>query len=212
MTALFNSNLVTIQQRWPTLAVKLAEIRDTNKLTIIPLSAQCQTLLVNERQLTSAYDRIKEAKVQCESIPLNAKQAFVYGTALGDIQHQLLQRPELESLHVCILNHNIFAAALSYQPQVWLQDPRVTLHDYSALTEVYSPFVVSPPELELASPEAAKLRDRVLLELDHDYVISMHSNTNDKVMQAINSNYEIISQDPSIEVLGQPGKEKKHFS
>nr|WP_238486383.1 6-hydroxymethylpterin diphosphokinase MptE-like protein [Motilimonas eburnea] len=201
---MFNSNLSTVSRRWPDLAKKIVAQGNCTELTVAPLNAQCQTLLVNERQLTSAYDRIKEARVQCEAVPSTAKQAFVYGTALGDIQHELLKRSQLETLHVCILNYAIFATSLAHQTHAWLADPRVTLHDWNSLTDVYMPFVASPPELELAQTEAVKLRDRLLLELDHDYVISMHSQNNEKVMKAIAANRDIVAQDQGIETLAYP--------
>nr|WP_251080839.1 6-hydroxymethylpterin diphosphokinase MptE-like protein [Motilimonas cestriensis] len=197
----FNRNLHFIKQRWPEIARNIEQAQPYQTLTATLLKAKADTLIINNIQLTGAYDRKHEAQVQCEELPDDAKHVFLYGPALGDIQTHLLQRDTLLQLHVCVLNYAVFSVVLSYFDQPWLSDPRVILHDMNSLKDVYSPFVVAPAELQLAANEAIKLRDRLWLELDHEFVQQKHLGNFDAINCQVLANSAVISKDHDVASL-----------
>lgn len=137
-----------------------------------------QTVLVEGIQLTSAVDRDKEARLQAETIPAGAREAWLYGPALGDLVRVLLERPELERLHVVVMNRKLSTAVgmpflldpvhelvvLSRWP-----DPRVVMHQPGELEYVCGPWVVSPAELLFAEAAALPLRDRLQALINEPY-------------------------------------------
>ncbi len=89
----------------------------------------------------------------------------VYGTGLGDLQVELLERFGLERLYVHILNGAVFALVLQLlDQQQWLSDPRVVLMYAGDLAEIQLPFFALPSELVQADDFNAKIRDRLISE------------------------------------------------
>ncbi|ROQ22601.1 uncharacterized protein DUF115 [Gallaecimonas pentaromativorans] len=167
MSEFLDANLLVITQRWPELMASL------NQVSSIPLDAAQlvegldSTLMVNGVQLTSRHARITEAKTQAASLPETAATVHLYGTALGDIQQVLLARSNLQQLQVHILNEAIFLLVLQLLDQRhWLSDPRVSLQLAANSPDIQLPFLVSPAELVLVSDTNAKIRDRLVSELD----------------------------------------------
>ena len=102
------NNLKVIEQRWPDMRKKF-DVVDLNTLSI---EVESNTLIVNGVQLTSNYDRIAEAEMQAQLIPMDSKVASVYGVGLGDLCQVLLARTKLEKLHVHIFNTGLFLHVL----------------------------------------------------------------------------------------------------
>lgn len=164
MSEFFEHNVDVIQQRWPALAVRLL-VEDTSQLQADLVEGLGSTLSINGIQLTSRHDRSREAVLQADSVPLDSPVAHVYGTGLGDLQMELLQRAGLERLYVHILNGAVFALVLQLlDQQPWLSDPRVELLYAGDLGEIQLPFFALPSELVLADDFNAKIRDRLISE------------------------------------------------
>jgi hypothetical protein len=198
-------NLAVINQRWP----KVFQQLNTVDLDNISVNEEANTLVINNIQLTSNYDRIAEAKLQLTRIPLHSKKAFIYGPALGDTATLLLQRESLEKLHVSILNSAVFIHSLNViDQQIWLNDNRTQLHLIETLDDVYSPFCANPAELILAQDSCAQLRDRVALELNHDYIQQKHANDKYTLQTPILKNIDFIKKDADISELPKPNTER----
>lgn len=164
MSEFFEHNVDVIQQRWPALAVRLL-VEDTSLLQADLVEGLGSTLSINGIQLTSRHDRSREAVLQADSLRLDSPVAHVYGTGLGDLQMELLQRAGLEHLYVHILNGAVFALVLQLlDQQPWLSDPRVELLYAGDLGEIQLPFFALPSELVLADDFSAKIRDRLISE------------------------------------------------
>lgn len=187
-------NLKIIQARWPHLVERLQQ--DSEQYSVHIQQGQDTTLLVNDIQLTGAYDRQAEACLLANQIPENIKQVVLYGPALGDVQRQLLARGALEKLLIQILNPSVFRYVLqSFDQSDWLADPRVELFYDPKQQQVYSPFIAQTGELLLASDKMATLRDRIALELNHDYLMHEHQADDPKVKQRFRENQSFIEQD-----------------
>ena len=192
------NNLKVIEQRWPDMRKKF-DVVDLNTLSI---EVESNTLIVNGVQLTSNYDRIAEAEMQAQLIPMDSKVASVYGVGLGDLCQVLLARTKLEKLHVHILNTGLFLHVLNaIDHTCWLTDERVMLVSASEMNEVNLPFAAVPAELELADNSSAQLRDRVVLELDNEFISRLHRDDHILFKASINSNMAFIQQDASIDEL-----------
>lgn len=167
-------NREILQARWPAIweQVATAPLPPTHRPTNTPEP----TLVVEGLHLASGYDRCAEAALQARLIPVDASEAWVYGVGLGDLPTELLKRRTLQRLHAVILNPAVFRAMLDHIDHTpWLADPRVVLHDGAALPEVQRPFAAVPPCLRLASPEAARLRDLIALELATPFLRKRHA-------------------------------------
>ncbi len=198
MPEVLPNNLAIIEQRWPTIFQKLM----TANLTSLQVQVEQNTLLINNIQLTSNFDRVAEAKIQTQRIPQDSAKAFVYGTGLGDVQALLLQRKSLKSLVVCLLNIDLFLHELNAIDQTdWLKDPRVTLTFAEQLKEVFEPFIALPAELMFADEGSAQLRDRLMLELDQTFIAKSHAHDNQEVIEQININIELIEKDNDVAEL-----------
>jgi hypothetical protein len=164
MSEFFERNVDVIQQRWPALAVRLL-VEDTSLLQADLVEGLGSTLSINGIQLTSRHDRTREARVQADSLPVDSAVLHVYGTGLGDLQVELLERASLQRLYVHILNGAVFALVLQLLEQhQWLSDPRVELLYAGDLAEIQLPFFALPSELVLADDFNAKIRDRLISE------------------------------------------------
>lgn len=195
MSDILKNNLLVIERRWP----EIRKLIESAKLDSFNVEVEQNTLVINNIQLTSSYDRQAEAKLQCEEIPQSSHIAYVYGVGLGDVPLCLLEREQIKSIIICILNIDIFLHILNvYDHTIWLKDPRVKL-DYSAnIKDVYKPFIGLPTELRFSDDSSAKLRDRVALELDDGYLATRHSFDNVRAKQEIENNLLAIEQDASV--------------
>lgn len=164
MSEFFERNAEVIQRRWPLLSARLL-VEDASLLQADLVEGLGSTLSVNGIQLTSRHDRTREARLQADSLPIDSPVVHVYGTGLGDLQMELLQRVGLERLYVHILNGAVFALVLQLlDQQQWLRDLRVELLYAGDLTEIQLPFFALPSELVLADDFNAKIRDRLISE------------------------------------------------
>lgn len=164
MSEFFQSNAEVILRRWPAVAERLLA-EDSGALQADLVEGLGSTLSINGIQLTSRHDRTREARLQADSLPADSPAMHVYGTGLGDLQLELLQRPGVERLHVHILNGAVFALVLQLlDQQAWLADSRVELHYAADLREICLPFFALPSELVLADDYNAKIRDRLISE------------------------------------------------
>lgn len=164
MSEFFERNVEVIQRRWPAVAERLLT-EDPGPLQANLVEGLGSTLSINGIQLTSRHNRTREAQLQAESLSLDSPVLHVYGTGLGDLQLDLLQRSELIQLHVHILNGAVFALVLQLlDQQSWLRDSRVQLHYAGDLSEICLPFFALPSELVLADDYNARIRDRLISE------------------------------------------------
>jgi hypothetical protein len=127
------------------------------------------TIVVAGRHITSRTNRAAEAAMQVSTVPEEADEAWVYGWGLGDIQRELLKRPQLKTLTVVPLNMAIFDAAVDFEPQDWMNDARVKLVMPDEIKDVYAPCCVYPADLRLADRNAWWLRDRLMAYLNQPF-------------------------------------------
>jgi hypothetical protein len=164
MSEFFERNGELIQRRWPKVWHRLS-VENSAALHADLVEGLGSTLSIDGIQLTSRHDRTREALLQADSLPVDSPVVHVYGTGLGDLQLQLLERAGLERLYVHILNGAVFALVLQLlDQQPWLGDSRVVLLYAGDLAEIQLPFFALPSELVLADDFNAKIRDRLISE------------------------------------------------
>jgi hypothetical protein len=163
MNEIFQANVEVLQRRWPALWSRL-QGEDIDALSS-RVEGCGTTLSLDGVQLTSRYDRVAEARLQADSLPLDSAQVHLYGTGLGDLQVLLLERPLLRTLQVYIVNSALFALVLGLLDQrQWLDDPRVELSLAGEHSEMALPFFALPGEMVLADDFNARMRDRLVSE------------------------------------------------
>lgn len=198
MNKVLIDNLTIIEKRWPI----IKKLLDKATFDSLDVQVEQNTLLINNIQLTSNYDRINEAKIQASLIPLDAEIAFVYGVGLGDLILELLKRKTLKTVYVCSLNMDVFLHALNAMDhRKWMNDERVSILSVAQIKDVYHPFAVIPSELILIDNPSAQLRDRLILELDQEYISQDHSVDNQKAVSEIEGNLDYIKSDADITEL-----------
>jgi hypothetical protein len=208
MSEFFEHNVEVIQQRWPALAVRLL-VEDTSLLQADLVEGLGSTLSINGIQLTSRHDRAREARLQADSVPIDAAVAHVYGTGLGDLQMELLARSDLERLYVHILNGAVFALVLQLLEQQWLSDPRVELRYAGDLGEIQLPFFALPSELVLADDFNAKIRDRLISETHLTFNNREFDPQSPEIIERLQACLTLVQADPDVAGLfgSRPGQE-----
>lgn len=165
MSECFEDNAQVIQRRWPSLYARL-KTEDRLAVEVDLIEGRDSTLCVGGIQLTSRHGRLREARLQAASLPLDKPQLHVYGTGFGDLPAVLLERAGLEKLYVHILNGALFLLVLELIDQrQWLGDPRVQLLYAGDLSDIFTPFFALPAEMLLADDHSAKIRDRLVSEV-----------------------------------------------
>jgi len=192
------NNISVIQQRWP----DLISLIEKTEIHTVEGSLEQNTLVLNNLQLTSNYDRLAEANLQASLIDELASHATVYGPALGDTVQVLLQRSQLLKLTVVVLNTAVFLHSLNaIDHTLWLNDKRVELCFANELSEISFPFCANPTEVKLADIIAKKLADKVQLELDQTYRESFFKTSLNEQSLNIERNRKAIESDKGIEFL-----------
>lgn len=165
----FDDNLARLAPRWPDLAMMLQQA-PVETLSVELLEGRQSTLLVQGIQLSSRHDRHAEARWQADQVAVDAPHIHLYGTALGEIIEVLLARPALQQLTIHLLNETLFSLLLRLVPCSWLEDARVSLVLAAGEREIHKPFIALPGELALVSDANARIRDRLVAEIEWPYV------------------------------------------
>lgn len=198
---MFETHLDIINRRWPSVGAELTAIQKPD----IQLEIKQHTLSINSIQLTSDVDRQKESLIQASMIPQDSEVAYLFGTGLGDCQQTLLARDHLQHLHVVIMNMDVFWCSLNVSPQDgWLSDKRVQLHTSETIKDVAFPFLALPAEMALCDDRSAQLRDRLAIELNHQFV-SKRFSSDEAFSERMRRNLPLVKQDASISELSSPG-------
>ncbi|EJM08631.1 hypothetical protein PMI18_00017 [Pseudomonas sp. GM102] len=209
MSEFFERNAEVIQRRWPLLSARLL-VEDASLLQADLVEGLGSTLSINGIQLTSRHDRTREARLQAASLPIDSPSVHVYGTGLGDLQIELLQRAGLERLYVHILNGAVFALVLQLlDQQQWLSDPRVELLYAGDLAEIQLPFFALPSELVLADDFNAKIRDRLISETHLTFNNREFDPRSPEIVECLQASLSLVQTDHDVaELFGsRPGQE-----
>jgi hypothetical protein len=209
MSEFFERNAEVIQRRWPLLSARLL-VEDASLLQADLVEGLGSTLSINGIQLTSRHDRTREARLQADSLPIDSPVVHVYGTGLGDLQIELLQRDGLERLYVHILNGAVFALVLQLlDQQQWLSDPRVELLYAGDLAEIQLPFFALPSELVLADDFNAKIRDRLISETHLTFNNREFDPRSPEIIECLQASLSLVQTDHDVaELFGShPGQE-----
>jgi len=191
-------NLKLIAERWPDLAARLRQASDPEQVEVVS-NAPERTLMVDGVHLSSRYDRLREARIQAELVPVQSSHAHVYGLAAGDLPRVLLQRPEIETLSVVLMSLQVAKASLGLLDHSdWLNDPRITLLTAATEQELHFPFACAPACLYLADDESARLRDLLQLELATPFIQRFHKVRAGKYLDRIEENKKFIEQDAAV--------------
>ncbi|MDB6145374.1 MAG: motility accesory factor Maf-2 [Pseudomonas sp.] len=201
MSESLQRNADVIKRRWPKLLRRLmAEDRDV--LRIDRVEGRSSTLSIDGIQLTSRHDRIAEARLQAASLPAQSPMVHLYGTGLGDLQQVLLENPKLLLLNVHILNGALFAWILDRIDQTaWLLDPRVELSYAVDHSEIRLPFFALSSELELADESNAKIRDRLVSEINLNFNNREFDSHSPHIRQRLQENLQRVTTDRDVAEL-----------
>lgn len=198
MPNFFNENLQIIQRRWPQVATALKAARPEPRAELVNDGPQA-TLLIDGTHLTSSYDREAEAALQASLIPEESPEAWVYGVALGDLPRHLLQRPQMQCLHVVLLNPSVTRQSFEhFDHGDWLGDNRVEILTAANQKTIHFPFAAAPACLQLADDVSARLRDLVVLELATPFIRKRHTAESPELMARIRENESVIAADEDV--------------
>ena len=159
------------------------------------------TIVIAGRHITSRTQRTAEAALQASVVPVDAPEVWIYGFGLGDIQRELLKRSALKVLHVVTLNAAIADAALDFEPQEWMNDPRVELLDAHEVKDISGPCCVYPADLRLADRSAWHLRDRLMAYLNQPFNHFLFHWLSTVWAQHLAENKPYLDVDPSVREL-----------
>lgn len=189
-----------IRQRWPALWPRLLA-QDVESIQAELTEGLGSTLSIDGIQLTSRHDRGKEAELQAASLP-EVAVLHLYGTGLGDLPRALLGRTGLKRLEVKIMNGALFALVLRLlDQQDWLADPRVELMMAGDESEIRLPFFALPPELQLVEDAAARIRDRLVSEIDLPFASARFDAEHPAVTRRLAENRELLTSDGDVASL-----------
>ncbi|MGL5495680.1 MAG: motility associated factor glycosyltransferase family protein [Aeromonas sobria] len=197
---IFSANSAIVARRWPQLWQHLAKCSpDVYQVELI--EGLCDTISLEGQQLTSRHDREAEARTQASTIP-SAPYIHLYGSGLGDLANLLVTRAQLQTLQVHLLNPTLFMLTLYLQDQHgWLAHPKVQLNLARDEQEIQLPFFAHPPELALAEPAAAGIRDRLIAEITLPFA-NRHFNANDPAKMArLAANQPLLVKDGDVNSL-----------
>lgn len=186
--------------RWPALWPRLLT-QDVESIQAELTEGLGSTLSIDGIQLTSRHDRVKEAELQAASLP-EVAVLHLYGTGLGDLPRALLGRIGLKRLEVKIMNGALFALVLRLlDQQDWLADPRVELMMAGDESEIRLPFFALPPELQLVEDAAARIRDRLVSEIDLPFASTRFDAEHPDVTRRLAENRELLTSDGDVASL-----------
>ncbi|MDM5115243.1 motility associated factor glycosyltransferase family protein [Aeromonas salmonicida] len=189
-----------IRQRWPALWPRLLA-QDLESIQAELTEGLGSTLSIDGIQLTSRHDRMKEAELQAASLP-EVAVLHLYGTGLGDLPRALLGRTGLKRLEVKIMNGALFALVLRLlDQQEWLADPRVELMMAGDESEIRLPFFALPPELQLVEDAAARIRDRLVSEIELPFASARFDAEHPAVTRRLAENRELLTSDGDVASL-----------
>lgn len=196
----FDDNLARLAVRWPALAVTLQQA-PVETLSVELVEGRQSTLSVQGIQLSSRHDRHAEARWQAEQVAVDTPHIHLYGMALGEIVEILLARPRLQRLTIHLLNETLFSLLLRLLPCPWLDDARVTLVLASTEREIHQPFIALPGELALVSDANARIRDRLVAEIEWPYVSARLQDSAVLRNERLQQNREIWLADQDVRAL-----------
>lgn len=189
-----------IHQRWPALWPRLLA-QDVESIQAELTEGLGSTLSIDGIQLTSRHDRVKEAELQAASLP-EVAVLHLYGTGLGDLPRALLGRTGLKRLEVKIMNGALFALVLRLlDQQDWLADSRIELMMAGDESEIRLPFFALPPELLLVEDAAARIRDRLVSEIDLPFASARFDAEHPAVTRRLAENRELLTSDGDVASL-----------
>lgn len=189
-----------ISVRWPKLWGDIAQAATNATIDYVENGDQ-STLTVNGIHLSSCFDRQKEAGLQASLIPEYADQAWVYGCGTGDLPRVLLQRKNLRSLNVVLLNKAVFREGLAFfDHRDWMSDSRVNLFLAEGQEKLNAPLCSASACLRIAESTAERIRDMVVLELATPY-INQRIRENETFKQQISENKDLLSTDADVAQL-----------
>ncbi|MDF2391376.1 DUF115 domain-containing protein [Aeromonas sp. 2MA4] len=189
-----------IRQRWPALWPRLLA-QDVESIQAELTKGLGSTLSIDGIQLTSRHDRVKEAELQAASLP-EVAVLHLYGTGLGDLPRTLLGRTGLKRLEVKIMNGALFALVLRLlDQQDWLTDSRVELMMAGDESEIRLPFFALPPELLLVEDAAARIRDRLVSEIELPFASARFDAEHPAVTRRLAENRELLTSDGDVTSL-----------
>ncbi len=176
---MIDANSQILERRWPKLA---ADLRNIEAIPFQLIQGVESTIVVEGIQLTSGYNRDKEARLWAAQVSEGSSDAMIYGLGLGDVAVELLRRSSLKRLVIQLLNPRLFVTVANLVDlSAVLSDERVVLSYDESRQDVYSPYAACIGDLLLASDAMAPLRDRILLDIGHHYAMRQHSNDDDEI-------------------------------
>jgi hypothetical protein len=160
-------------------------------------------------QLASRHDPRAEAELQARLVPRGMRRATLYGVGQGELVRVLLERRELERLRVLVLSPAHLAAVLGHLAADWLEDERLLLVQPGPQDELELPFAAAPACLRGAVPEAARLRDLVVLELATPHIRRHQRALEQECLQRLAESEQRFASDRQVgELFGtRPGAE-----
>ena len=198
---MFKQNMAIIRTRWPDIGERLDTIEQPHQIEPL-LETPEPSLLVDNRHLTSCYNREQEAKIQAQHIAIDAPEVTVYGMALGDLPRLLLTRQSLQQLNLILLSPAVTRAALEHFDQTdWLADPRVNVSLATAEKNLRTPYCVAPMALRFADEQESQLRDLIRIDLNRASLDRYFKNVETVMAKQLAANQDLYLGDGDVASL-----------
>ncbi|MBT1444935.1 DUF115 domain-containing protein [Shewanella sp. JM162201] len=193
-----------IRRRWPDIAEQLAEITPEmiDRLEPVLIQGRQQTIAVCDKQLSSRHDRDREATHLLQHIPDGLDRVLIFGMGLGDVPALALSRWTDRPIELCLMSMPITAMVLNYTNQTeWLCAPNLTLRR-PLWTDCYAgPWTAIIPELQLADPDLARVRDHLVMTLQRPFVDLQHQLADKNNASRIEQTLKLLQTLPNVATL-----------
>lgn len=169
-------NYAVLRGRWPKIAEAINAASIDGCAAVMDTPAQA--LVYQNRQITSAFDPMDEAKWQADGLDREAEAVYCYGIGLGHLPAVLAARHK----HVCVvlMNLSIARAAMESSEQRWLAAPHVALALAESVPILYIPYACVPMDCRLADSQGHATRDRLFAHVNARFVKEVYFGGNEK--------------------------------
>ncbi len=197
----WQKNYQIIQKRWPSFAQALDSAQIGDNIEYFDQGPE-PTLLIDDLQLTSCYNRAKEARLHLNLLPPGTEEIVFYGFALGDTLHQTIEQGSMLKISVMPLNLSLSKASLYFfDQQEWLRDPRVEFITEAPSEPTNKPFITNPIELRLSDDSHVVLRDKLTLHILESHSKEKMLEREPHMQRNILANHSIIADDGDVRQL-----------
>jgi len=197
----WHKNHEILHKRWPVVANALITTQDNPEIIFFDQGPE-PTLIIQDLQLTSCYNRFKEALLHVRALPPNPDEIYFYGPGLGDAIRLSIEKHPKSKLWVMPLNLSLCKASMTHFNHLdWLTHPMVELSLNPPSNPIMKNFIVNPIELRLSDNKNIELRDKLTLAMLETHSKEKMLEREPTLMQHLKANKAILHSDGDVRQL-----------